>query len=65
MSVAEALMTAEEYCDLPDDGRRTELVRGRIIDLSRATFLHGIACARMAFVLMTWLTQRNLGSGRD
>jgi Uma2 family endonuclease len=61
MSVAEALITADEYCDMPDDGRRTELVRGRIIELSRPTFLHGIACARMAFVIMTWLSQRDLG----
>jgi Uma2 family endonuclease len=61
MSIAEALITADEYCDLPDDGRRTELVRGRIIELSRPTFLHGIACARMAFVIMTWLSQRDLG----
>ena len=48
MSIAEALITAEEYCDLPDDGRRTELVRGRIIELPRPNFLHGTACAMMA-----------------
>jgi len=61
MSIAEALITADEYCDLPDDGRRTELVRGRIIEVTRPGFHHGITCARMAFVLMSWIVDRNLG----
>jgi hypothetical protein len=31
MAAAEALLTAEEYRLLPDDGPPTELVRGRIV----------------------------------
>ena len=61
MSIAEVLMTADEYCDLPDDGRRTELVRGRIIELTRPTFVHGTVCAEIAFALLTWVKERNLG----
>jgi Uma2 family endonuclease len=61
MSIAEALMTADEYCDLPDDGRRTELVRGRIIELTRPTFLHGYICLEMASVLRDWVKARDLG----
>ncbi len=61
MSVAEALITAEEYCDMPDDGRCTELVRGRIIELTRPTFLHGYVCVEMATALRAWVKARELG----
>jgi Uma2 family endonuclease len=61
MSIAEALLTAEEYCDLPDDGRRTELVRGRIIELTWTPFVHGLVCSETGFVLHKWIKGRNLG----
>jgi Uma2 family endonuclease len=61
MSIAEALITADEYCDMPDDGRRTELVRGRIIELTRPTFVHGYVCVETAFVLLSWVKERDLG----
>ena len=61
MSVAEALLTVEDYSEMPDDGRRTELVRGRIVELSRPNFLHGFVCAKIAFALLTWLANRPLG----
>ena len=44
MAIAEALMTAEEYRRMPDDGRRTELVRGRIVELPPPNFVHGQIC---------------------
>ena len=30
------LLTVEEYARLPDDGHRTELVRGRIVEVTAA-----------------------------
>ncbi len=61
MSIAEALITADEYCDMPDDGRRSELVRGRIIELPPPNFFHGKACGKISFYLMTWIFSRDLG----
>jgi Uma2 family endonuclease len=45
--VAEKLLTAEEFYAMPDDGRRTELVRGRIVEEPHPTFLHGVVCMRI------------------
>ena len=61
MSIAEALMTVEEFAAATDDGRRTELVRGRTIEWPPPGFLHGIVCAKVAFLLMTCLNDRGLG----
>jgi Uma2 family endonuclease len=61
MATAEALMTVEEYAEMPDDGRRTELVRGRIIELTRPTFLHGYVCLEIASILRNWVKERGLG----
>jgi len=61
MATAEVLMTAEEYCDLPEDGRRTELVRGRIIELTQPTFFHGYVCLEIAALLRNWVKERELG----
>lgn len=33
-TVADKLITAEEYAWFPDDGRPTELVRGRIVTMN-------------------------------
>lgn len=61
MATAEALMTAEEFGQMPDDGRRTELVRGRIIELPPPGFLHGNVCFKIAFVLGIFVEGRDLG----
>lgn len=61
MSIADALITADEYSDMPDDGRRTELVRGRIIELPPPNFFHGFVCVEIAAVLREWVRAHNLG----
>ena len=61
MSIAEALMTVEGYADMPDDGRRTELVRGRIIELTRPNFVHGYICGQVSYLLNAWISGRDLG----
>jgi Uma2 family endonuclease len=61
MATAEALMTAEEFGRMPDDGRRTELVRGRIVELPPTNFLHGLICCAISFSLRAWVGERHLG----
>ncbi len=60
-TVEEKLLTIEEYSEMPDDGRPTELVRGRIIELTRPTYLHGLTCVEIAFALSLWVRERKLG----
>ncbi len=45
------LLTAEEYLLLPDTGRPTELVRGRIVSTDWPTPWHGYVCCNVAGVL--------------
>jgi Uma2 family endonuclease len=61
MSIAESQITAEEYCDLPDDGRRTELVRGRIVELTQPSFIHGFVCLEIGSIIREWVKERDLG----
>lgn len=61
MATAEALLTIDEYAELPDDGRRTELVRGRLIELTQPNFLHGYVCSEMSFLLNAWVKAQGLG----
>jgi Uma2 family endonuclease len=61
MAIGEALITAEDYAQMPDDGRCTELVRGRIIELTQPTFVHGRICYKVALLLGNHVEQRQLG----
>ncbi len=61
MATTEALLTADEYLRLPDLGRPTELVRGRIISMNMPGARHGFVCARIAFALMSFNEQHKLG----
>lgn len=47
MVTADRLLAAEEYAQLEDDGRPTELVRGRIVRLHVPIFFHGKYCSRI------------------
>lgn len=55
------LLTAEEYLRIPDDGRMTELVRGRIVTMNRPFTSHGYYCTRVTFALMQFVEQHGLG----
>jgi Uma2 family endonuclease len=58
---AEVLLTAEQYADLPDDGRYTELVRGRVIEMPPPTPTHGYYCANVGFALNSYVKSKDLG----
>jgi Uma2 family endonuclease len=61
MAIGEALLTAEEYGQMPDDGRFTELVRGRIIELPPTNERHGQVCMNVALILGMFARERDLG----
>src|SRR5438309_10258431 len=61
MATAEALITAEEFGRMPDDGRRTELVRGRIIELPPPKGRHGKVCYRVSRLLGDHIEALDLG----
>lgn len=61
MSTAtEALLTAEQYRLLPK-GRRTELVRGRVVEMNVPSTRHGILCSNISWELNSVVRQRDLG----
>ncbi len=63
MSTTHALLTAEEYQQLPDHGRRarTELVRGRIVRMNMPAPRHGIYCTRIIIPLGSYVARADLG----
>jgi Uma2 family endonuclease len=60
-AIAPKLLTAEEYFDLPDDGQRTELVRGVIVPMNMPGFRHGEVCGNIHFYLSTFVRQKGIG----
>ena len=54
-------MTAEEYAALPADGRLTELVQGRVVELNRPETRHGAYCVNIATLLKIAIRGKNLG----
>jgi Uma2 family endonuclease len=61
MATAEALLTAEEYALLPDNGRRTELVRGRVIAMNLPAPRHGQICSKVDRILGNFVDEHDLG----
>lgn len=56
-----ALLTAEQYSELPDLGYPSELVRGKIVKMNRPFTSHGVYCAEIARVLGNFTKQHDLG----
>jgi Uma2 family endonuclease len=48
------LMTIEEYAQRPDDGKRYELVRGVLVEMSRPQSHHGLVVTQLAYLLKSW-----------
>ncbi len=49
-----ALMTADEYFGMPEDGPRVELIEGELI-LVEPTWLHQTVCVDLTFALKAWI----------
>jgi hypothetical protein len=60
-AIAEKLMTAEEYCLLPDNGQPTELVRGKVVPVNMSRPRHGQICARVVYLLQQHQEDHPLG----
>ncbi len=61
MATAVALLTAEQYAALPDDGRPTELVRGVVVPMNLPFPRHGEICARTVYLVMQYLETHPVG----
>lgn len=57
----DVLLTAEEYEKLPDAGMPTELVRGRVIEMSRPTLRDGQICSKIDRIVGNHVEEHNLG----
>lgn len=60
-TVAEKLLTADEYARLPDNGEPTELVRGRIVSLNMPRPRHGQICFKVSHLLGLHLDKNPAG----
>ena len=58
---AARLLTLDEYLALPDDGRRTELVKGVVVVVPSPKPKHGYFCGNIAGELRQIVRSRNLG----
>lgn len=64
MSVAApppALLTAEEFVHLPDDGRRLELVAGQLVEIAMPPPKHGFICMDLGASIHNHVRANNLG----
>jgi len=61
VAVEKALLTAEEFLRLPNDGRPKELVRGRIVYMNVPQPRHGQICSKVDRIVGNFADERNLG----
>jgi len=61
MPAPTALLTAEQFAALPDDGRITELVKGVVIEMPPPSFRHCEVCANVVGELRHYVRSRSLG----
>lgn len=65
-SATAKLMTADEFADFmlrpENEGRAFDLVRGKVVEMSRAGELHCLVCSNLAFLLGSYVRQRKQGS---
>lgn len=60
-TVEAALITAQEYARMPDNGERTELIRGRIIAMNTPAPRHGQICAKIVRLVGDYADKHDLG----
>jgi len=61
MATIEALLTAEDYYELPDSGVPSELVRGRIVPMNMPGYRHGKICNKLGAILRVFVDEHDLG----
>jgi Uma2 family endonuclease len=60
-TTATTLLTAEQYRLLPDNGRPTELVRGKVVPMNVPAPRHGEICGQTYYLLRQFLDQNDIG----
>ena len=58
---SQSLLTAEQFLTLPDSGRPSELVHGKVIAMTPPGFRHGIVCALVARIVGNYAEDHDLG----
>jgi len=61
MAVQEKLLTAEEFAQLPKDGKKYELVKGVVVEVCRPNYIHGKLQASLAYFLNDHVRKQKLG----
>lgn len=61
MATVATLLTAQEYFQLPDNGQRTELVRGRVVAMNMPAPRHGYYCGVIARIVGNFVHDNALG----
>jgi Uma2 family endonuclease len=61
MATIQALITAEEFGRMPNDGRRVELVGGVVVMMNLPNFDHGVIAGNVHFLLRQFVKQHDLG----
>jgi Uma2 family endonuclease len=56
-----SLVTAEQLFQMPDDGKRRELIRGRLIEMSPVGGQHGYVVSNVDFLIKQYVRQQRLG----
>ena len=59
----EKLITAAELLTMPNDGRASELVRGRIVEMPPTQLPHGKVCFAIATIIGKYLDTHDVGHG--
>src|SRR5262245_32327259 len=57
----DVLLTAEDYEKLPDPGVPTELVRGKVVEMSRPTMRHGEICSKIDRIVGNFVDDQQIG----
>lgn len=67
MTTARKLMTTEEFARLPDDGRRSELVNGEVVEIPPGNLEHGHVGIQFGGILAAYASANDAGyvSGID
>lgn len=61
MAATELLLTLDDYLRLPENGRPTELVRGKVVEFDFAYPRHGQICAHAGRLLGEYADRHDLG----
>jgi Uma2 family endonuclease len=61
MAITEKLLTAEEFEQLPDDGKRYELLDGELREMAPTVYWHGEVETNLATLLHTYVRAHRLG----